>query len=126
MASPSFADVVIDGGLDYIANNVTAVSICTTDPNGVYANIAASEVAKYTGLTSGSFTKANGDTSGRKITLNQLTGNNGSATGAANFLVFHNNTATWYGTINADGDTVNNGSPVTINAVDIWEIRDPA
>lgn len=126
MASPSFADAVIDGGLDYIVNNVTEVTLCTSDPNGVWSAIesGSNDVCTYV-VNSGDFTKANGDTSGRKVTLTQQTGNNGIATGAANFLVLHNGTDTWYGTIDADGDTVNSGSPVTINAVDVWEIADP-
>lgn len=124
MASPSFSDAVIDGGLDYIVNNVTTVSICTSDPLGVYGSIAGSEVAKYTGLTSGSWTKAD-DTSGRKVTMTAQSGNNGSGTGAANFIVFHDNASVWYGTIDGDGDTVNSGSPVTISAVDAWSIADP-
>jgi len=124
MASPSFADAVFDGGLNFLDSNVTRIDLCTADPNGVYGSIAGSSVANYT-VDGTDFTIANGDTSGRKITLSQQTGNNGTATGAANFLVLSNGTDTWYGTINADGDTVNSGSPVTINAVDIWEINDP-
>lgn len=125
MASPSFSDAVIDGGLDYIVNNVTAVSVCSSDPNGVYANIAGSELVKYTGLTSGDFTKAAGDSTGRKVSIGTQTGNNGTATGAANFVVFHNNTDTWYGTVDGDGDTINTGSPADINSGKIWEIADP-
>lgn len=124
MASPSFPDAVIDGGLDYLLNNATAVSICTADPLGVYGSIAGSEVAKYIGLTSGSFVKADG-TTGRKVTLSALSGNNGSATGAGSFLVFHDNAAIWLGTINGDGDTVNSGSAANINTTDVWEIGDP-
>lgn len=125
MASPSYSDPTMDGGLDYLMNNATAVSICSADPNGVYANIAGSEKAKYTGLTSGSFTKANGDVSGRKVTLNALTGNNGTAAGPGSFLVFHNNVDTWYATIDGDGDSVNIGSAANIGATDVWEIEDP-
>ncbi len=123
MASPSFIDAVMDGGPNYIKTNCTRVDVCTSEPAN-YAGIAAVTVGNYT-VSSSDFTLANGDVSGRKVTLGQKTGNNGTGTGAANFVVFSNGSSTLYGVINGDGDTINSGSPFTINAVDVWEVQDP-
>lgn len=125
MASPSFADVVIDGGPDYFESNVTKVAVCSSDPNGSYAAISGVTLAEYT-VSSSNFTIADGDVSGRKISLNaNLTGNNATADGSANFIVFHNGTDTWYGTVDGDGDSVNNGSPCNINSGKVYEVADP-
>jgi hypothetical protein len=126
MASPSWSDAVIDGGIDYIRNNCTRVDVCTTEPTTYTEATSTYSVASYV-VDSSDFTKANGDVSGRKVTLAQQTGNNGTGTGAANFLAFSKTTGSEFlGVIDGDGDTVNSGSPVTINAVVVWEIRDPA
>ena len=128
MASPNFADSILDGGLTALAA-ATRVDVCTTEPTtyGQATTTGTYSVANYT-LTAGT---GNGDwliaddTSGRKCTLLQQSGSNGTATGAGNFLAFTNGTDTLYGVVDADGDTVNSGSPVTISEVDVWSIADP-
>ena len=127
MASPNWIDAVLDGALDIIADNCTRVDICTSEPAN-YAAIAGVTVGNYTltaGDGNGDWVIANGDTSGRKLTMTAQSGNNGTGTGAANFLAFSDGSALLYGVIDADGDTVNSGSPVNISAVDVWEIADP-
>ena len=125
MASPSFVDAVIDNGPQYIKDNCTRVDVCTTEPTTHTEATSTYTVANYT-VTGTDFTVADGDTSGRKVTLSQQTGNNGTGTGAGNFLAFTTTTGSVFlGVIDADGDTVNSGSPVTINAVDVWEVADP-
>jgi hypothetical protein len=124
MASPNFSDATLDNGPQYLETNCTRVDICTTEPTTYAEATSTYTVANYT-LTGADWTIANGDTSGRKITLSQQTGNNGTATGAGNFLAFTNGTDTLYGVIDADGDTVNSGSSATINAVKVWETADP-
>lgn len=128
MVSPNWIDAAIDGGLDYFddaANNVTRVDVCTTEPTTHTEATVTYSVGNYT-IDNTDFTKAAGDTSGRKVTLSQQTGNNGTGTGAANFVAFTKTTGSVFvGVIDGDGDTVNSGSAFTINAVDIWEIRDP-
>ena len=119
------SDAVLDGSLDVIAT-CTRVSICSSEPAN-FAGIAAVSLGSYTltaGDGNGDWTIANGDTSGRKITLGAQSGNNATATGAANFLAFDDATTLHY-TIAADGDTVNNGSPFTISATKVSEIADP-
>jgi hypothetical protein len=102
------------------------VSACTSEPAN-FAGIAAVSVGNYTltaGDGGGAWTIANGDTNGRKITLGAQSGNNGTATGAANFLAYDDGT-TLHWTTAASGDTVNSGSPWTIGAYKVAEVADP-
>ena len=120
------SDAVLDGALDIIAT-CTRVAVCTTEP-ATYAVTYTGQVGAYTltaGDGGGDWVIANGDGSGRKITLQAQTGNNGSATGAANFLAFDDGVTLHYTTA-GDGDTVNTGSPFTISAYDVCEIADPS
>lgn len=125
MAVPSFHDNVYDGALA-ILDNATAVHVCTAEPAN-HAGIAAVTVGNYTltaGTGNGDWLIANGDTSGRKLTLLAQSGNNATGTGAADCLAFTDGT-TLLGVIDGDGETLNSGSPFTIAATDVLEIRDP-
>lgn len=122
MATPNWSNAVIDGGLDYIAANVTRVHVCSAEP-ATYAGIAAVQLAVYT-VSSGNFTKSD-DTSGRKITLGALSGNTATAGGNGTHIAFSNGSNTLYGVIAGDGDAIANGQQVDIAAVDVWSIADP-
>lgn len=128
MASPNWQDVTYDGFLAFLANNCDRVDVCTTEPTTYAEATSTYTVGNYTltvGDGNGDWTIAAGDTSGRKLTLEAQSGNNGTGTGAANFVAFTNGTDTLYGVIDGDGDTVNSGSPFTISAVDVLELLDP-
>jgi hypothetical protein len=119
-------DDVFDAALAKVAT-CTAVHVCTSEPAN-HAGIAAVSVGSYVltaGNGNGDWTIANGDISGRKLTLLAQSGNNGSASGAANFLAFTDGTTKLL-SIAGDGDTVNSGSPFTIAATNVLELRDPA
>lgn len=125
MASPNFHNDVYDAALAELAT-ATAVHACTAEPAN-HAGIAAVTVGNYTltaGAGNGDWVIADGDTSGRKLTLTAQSGNNATGTGAANFLAFTDGT-TLQGVIDGDGDTLNSGSPWTIAATDVVELRDP-
>lgn len=125
MATPNLADAVYNAALDKIAT-CTRVSACTAEPAN-YAGIAAVSVGNYTltaGTGNGDWLIADGDTSGRKITLLAQSGNNGTATGAASFLAFDDG-ATLLCVVAGSGQTVNNGSPWTIAQFKVIEMRDP-
>ena len=123
MATPNFIDAVYDGGLDYIVNNVTQVDVCSAEPAN-YAGISAVSLGSYT-VTSGDFTKANGGTDGRKVSLNAQTGNNASADGTASHLALSNGSSTLYGVVAiSPTQSTNSGSPLDINASDLLTIRD--
>ena len=117
---------VFDAALAKVAT-ATAVHVCTTEPAN-HAGIAAVTVGNYTltaGNGNGDWTIADGDTSGRKLTLGAQSGNNATGTGDADFLAFTDG-STLLLTIAGDGDTLNSGSPFTIAATNVFEIRDPS
>lgn len=119
-------NATIDAALARVAL-ATAVHVCTSEPAN-HAGIAAVTVGNYTltaGDGNGDWTIADGDVSGRKLTLGAQTGNNGTGTGAANFLAFTDGTTLHFVSV-GDGDTVNTGQPFTIGSYDVWEIEDPA
>lgn len=124
MASPNWNDVVYDGALDIIKTAIR-VDVCTTEPTSHTEATSTYTVGNYT-VDSSDFTNANGDTSGRKSTLGAQSGNNGTGTGAANFIAFTRTSPSnlLLGVIDGDGDTVNSGSPFTIAATDVVEFRD--
>lgn len=119
------SDAVLDGSLDVVATCVR-VSACSAEPASL-AGIAAVSLGSYTitaGDGNGDWVIANGDTSGRKITLGAQSGNNGTATGDADYLAY-DDTATMHYTTAASGQTINSGSPWTVGSYDVAEIRDP-
>lgn len=59
---------VIDGALNVIKNNATRMTLCTTQPTTFAEANATYSLAQVT-MVSGDFTLANGDTSGRKVTV---------------------------------------------------------
>lgn len=125
MATPNLHNDVYDAALAKIAT-CTHVSACTAEPAN-YAGIAAVRVGSYTltaGLGGASWTAADGDTSGRKLTLAAQSGQNGTATGAASFLAFDDGT-TLLAVVAGSGQTINNGSPWTLAALKVVEMRDP-
>ncbi|MGE0487309.1 MAG: hypothetical protein AB7Q81_24355 [Gammaproteobacteria bacterium] len=76
---------VYDGASNVIKNNATKLTICETQPASfAEANTAkgggGKKLAEYT-VDSADFTLANGDVSGRKVTVAAQTGNNVSVSG---------------------------------------------
>ncbi|WP_313007501.1 hypothetical protein [Brevundimonas vesicularis] len=59
---------VIDGALNVIKNNATRMTLCTTQPT-TFAEANATYSLAQVAMASGDFTLANGDTSGRKVTV---------------------------------------------------------
>lgn len=118
-------DTVLDGLLDIIAT-ATRVDATTAEPT-TYALATTNSLGTYTltaGDGNGDWTIANGDTNGRKITLGAQSGNNGSGTGAANYLAYSVGTTLLFTTA-ASGDTINSGSPWTIGSYKVVEVADP-
>ena len=80
-----------DASFTWLRDNMTRMAACSSEPAN-FAAIAAATLAEVT-LAPGDFTIANGDTSGRKVTISQKSGVNVTATGTANHVVLHNGTA---------------------------------
>lgn len=66
-------DDVLDGALNIIKNNCTRLCVCSTQPTTYTQAITTYELADVT-VDSNDFTAANGDVSGRKLTVGAQTG----------------------------------------------------
>jgi hypothetical protein len=118
----SFPDATLDAALNAaVRNAVTRVDICTTAPAN-YAGIAAVTLGNVT-VDSSDFTLANGDTSGRKVTLAAQTGVAIGTTGTAAHLALSYGT-TLVAVLTLTSQAVTSGNTATINAVDVLEIAD--
>lgn len=119
-------DAVLDGTLDIIAT-ATKLVVCSAQPT-TYAEANSTYALADIVIDSGDFTKANGDTSGRKITIGAqssvLIDASGTATHIA--LVITGSSTLLYGTTcTSQALTANGSNTVNVPAWDI-EIADPA
>jgi len=112
-------DGILDGTLDNIAA-CTRISVLAAEPT-VIGDITTSPLAT-TALTAGDFSKANGDTNGRKVTVAQQTDVSISNSGSATHVAVDDGTD-WYVTT-CTSQTLTAGGTVTIPSWDI-EIADP-
>lgn len=121
----SVSDVVLDGALDILVNNVTRMTACSAEPTTYAEGNATYALADVT-LSSGDFTKANGDTNGRKVTVGAKSSitvdTSGSATHVA--LLDVSGTALLYVTT-CTTQALTGGNTVNFPAWDI-EIADPS
>jgi hypothetical protein len=114
-------DTVLDGLLDIIAT-ATEIYICTSEPADRAAAITTSLISAHT-LTSGDFTKANGDASGRKITIAQQATLPITTTGDATHIALCTGSLLLLVTT-CTTQTLTSGGTVTIPAFDD-EVADP-
>lgn len=116
-------DVFIDGGLDRIDDCVT-LTVCSAQPAN-FAGIAAVALADVTltaGAGGGDYTKADGDTNGRKLSVLQQTAVPIDTTGTATHVVLDDGTDIYVTTCTSQALT--SGGTVTVPQWDI-EIADP-
>ena len=125
----SVPDAVMDLCLDGVALSDRAF-LCSQAPATYDEAATTYNLASITltaGAGNGDWSKANGDVSGRKLTLAEQTGT-GAADGTANHVCFAVQGAP--GTIKFISTMTNflvqNGVGFTLPSKDIWEIRDPA
>ena len=114
------SDGFIDGGLDAIAT-ATAMNICTAQPTSIAECDSLSLIPAQT-LTGGSFTIANGDTNGRKVTVAQQATLSIDTNGTATHVAI--NDGTDYYVTTCTSQALTSGGTVTVPAWDI-EIADP-
>jgi hypothetical protein len=114
-------DAVLDEMLDKIATG-TRLVVCSTQPAN-YAGIAAVALADVT-VDSGDFTKANGDTSGRKVTIGQQSNVPIDTSGTAGHISIDDGSTLLYVTT-CTSQALTSGGTVTVPAWDI-EIADPS
>jgi len=119
----SLSDTTLDGALNVIKNNATRQVMCSGEPAN-YAAVAGVTLATQT-IDSSDFTgPADGDTSGRKLTVNEQTGVSISSSGTANHVAYTNGTDTLYAVTTITGQAVTSGNTATVATHDI-EIADP-
>lgn len=116
---------VLDAALDEIINNATRMTICSAEPTSYTEANATYALADQT-ITSGDFTKADGDTSGRKATVAAQSGVTVDTTGTGTHLALLDVTGTrlLYVTTTASQAVAASGT-ADIGAWDI-EIADPS
>ncbi len=116
-------DSVLDGALNVIKTNVTAISVCSTQPTTRTEAITTYMLATKTISSADCTGPANGDSSGRKLTLNQQAAVPITNSGTAGHVALTSGTALLYVTT-CTAQALTSGNTVTIPAWKI-EIADP-
>ena len=118
-------DIIMDGALDVIATATKQVA-CSAQPT-TYTEANATYALADIVIGSGDFTKANGDTSGRKVTIGAQSGvlidTSGTATHVA-LIRTADSTLIYVTTCTSQALTANGSNTVNFPAWDI-EIADP-
>ena len=114
-------DLMMDASLDYVAG-ATVMLACTSQPADRAAALAAA--LADVSMAGGDFTKANGDTSGRKVTVGQKSAVPIDTTGTATHIALIDGSTLRYVTT-CTAQVLTAGGTVTFPAWDI-EVADPA
>ena len=119
------SDATLDKILDYIAES-TVLTLCHTQPT-TYAQASVSYRLASVTVDSGDFSKANGDTSGRKLVVAAQLAVPVIAGGSVTHLALCkvSDSSLRFVTTNSDAISVEAGQELNISTFDI-EIRDPA
>lgn len=115
-------DSVMDAALDVVAAG-TILTVCSAQPTNRTEAITTYKLADVT-VDSGDFTKANGDTSGRKLTVGQQSNVPVDSSGTATHIAICDGTNLLYVTT-CTSQALTSGNTVTVPAWDI-EISDPS
>jgi len=116
-------DLVMDAALDYIAG-ATVMHACTTlDATPTLAEVSAASLADVA-MAGGDFSKANGDTNGRKVTVAAKSAVPVDASGTAVDIALVDGSVVRYVTT-CTSQVLTSGNTVNFPAWDI-EIADPA
>lgn len=116
----------VEQSLDNLATSIRA-TLCSSAPAN-FAGIAGVALAHAThtaGVGNGSYTKANGDVSGRKLVIAQRTGVSPIASGMATHIAYDDGTTLKASTELLTPLAVTMGANVTITSHK-WEIQAPS
>lgn len=117
-------DSVLDGALNILKNGVTQEAVCSAQPTTYAEATATYKLALKTGLSASSFTgPVNGDTNGRKITVNANAGVTVDTGGTAIYIALCSASVLLYVTT-CTSQALTSGNTVTIPAWDV-ELADP-
>jgi hypothetical protein len=121
---PKYAnDLVMDAALDYVAAS-TAMHVCSTLPAiPTRAQVITASLANVA-MTTGDFTKADGDTNGRKVTTTAKNAVAVTATGTATDIALIDGTIVRY-TTTCTSQALTSGNTVNVPGWKV-EIADPA
>lgn len=121
----------LDGNMDAmlanIADNADMLHVCSGQPAN-YAGIAAvllAEVALTVGAGNGDYTLADGDTSGRKLTVAAQSAVSITATGTATHVALSDGAAVLYYVTTCTSQALTSGGTVDVPAWDV-EVADPS
>lgn len=121
-------DDVLDALLAYIADNCKRVTVCSTQPTTYTEGNATNKLADVDtteGAGNGDFTIANGDTSGRKLTLAQQADIPIDTSGSAAHIAFLDvDNSKLLAVTTCTTQSLTAGGSVTIPAFDL-EVADP-
>jgi len=121
----SIHDNVLDAALNYIKNNATELTVCSTEPT-TYAEAHTTYKLADVTIDSDDFTgPANGDSSGRKITVNEQADIDVDTTGDAEHVALTNGSDTLILVTTCTLQGLTQGNTVTVPAFDD-EIADPS
>lgn len=119
-------DTTIDNMLNYIRENITGMSVCSTQPTNFTQAYTTYMLANQGGLTSTKLTLGDGDTSGRKVTMPANNSLSVQTTGTAQHIAWYGST----GSILLLVTTCTTQALTTGNTVNVpthdFEIRDVA
>lgn len=118
---------VLDAALNEIKNNCNLMTVCSTEPaNFTAANVGGGSFLGDVSMASGDFTIADGDTSGRKVTVGSKSGVNVDNTGSATHVALLDTvTSTLLYVTTCTTQSLTSGNTVTFPTWDI-EIADPS
>ena len=119
----TLSDAVIDGALDVAAGD--QISVCTTQPTTYTEAITTYKLAISTAVPGGDFVNADGDTSGRKMTVAAQTAVTIDTTGTALFVAITNLSGTLLKVVTTcTSQLLTSGGTVDIGTFKL-EIADP-
>ena len=117
-------DLVMDAALDYISTS-TLLTVCSAQPT-TYAEASSTYKLADVVTDSGDFTKANGDTNGRKVTIAQQANVPIDSSGTATHVALSiSGSSTLVYVTTCTNQALTSGGTVTVPAWDV-EISDPA
>lgn len=123
-------DLIMDAALDFLISNADTLAVCAGEPADytaatTLANSGGSQVGS-TSVASGDFTKADGDTSGRKVTVSGQSSISVDADGTADHVAILDDTNSRILLITTmPSQGVSSGGTMSTDPFD-EEIEDPA
>lgn len=118
---PFLNDLAYDSGLSWVSTNGTQVDVCSSEPanQGAISGVSLGTVSSGVTFTG----PADGDTSGRKITLDAVSGT-ASATGTATHWAISNGSSILVATGTITSQPVTSGNSFSLAAIKVVELAD--